>query len=201
MRFYERQGAESPAAFRAFVTYRDLGPERSLDAAYRLHNGCQESRKRASGRWKEWAKKYDWVARVQAFDDYHAMLKAVAIEEYEREQGGDQAAREAAIQQQLLEAKERLLDRITEMLDFPLERVRVEHKDGKEIHHHYPAKWSYHSLIKAVEVLDTGAQKIDVRRVNFDNLTDEQLERIANGENLLQVLLDSRRDADEEDRR
>ena len=50
--------------FRAFVIYCDLGPARSIDAAF-SQRGKPGKR---SGPWRAWTGKYAWVDRAAAFD-------------------------------------------------------------------------------------------------------------------------------------
>lgn len=182
MRAFERQERESTPAFEAFKTYRDLGAARSLDVAYRLHTGRQESTKRASGRWRKWSLVHDWVDRARAYDDYQEMIRREAIEEHERTKGVEKAEREARIQERVQALKERFIQRLEQMLDAPLQGD----------------KWNYNAVSKALEVLEGRHQRIDIRKMNLDHLSDEDLERIAGGEDPIQVLLDSLNQDDEE---
>ncbi len=78
-RSYERQAGESGASYAAFCLYRDLGPQRSVDAAYTLYlskgrqpGGNREGKsalKNAPGRWWQWASEMDWKIRCEAFDE------------------------------------------------------------------------------------------------------------------------------------
>lgn len=67
---YERQPGESSRAFRAFAIYRDLGPSRSLNAAYRHAKGSQDPALRAHAVWSGWSSKFDWPVRAAAYDDH-----------------------------------------------------------------------------------------------------------------------------------
>lgn len=67
---WERQQGESSRAFRAFMHYRDLGPDRrSLNAAYAVARETQEEL-RAPGTWYEWSAGFRWVERAAAWDAY-----------------------------------------------------------------------------------------------------------------------------------
>lgn len=72
---WERDPDETPAAWAAFVTYRDLDGRRSLRRAAWLHyHGDQEDTDGTPNaaelrRFKEWSRKYDWQVRVEAWDD------------------------------------------------------------------------------------------------------------------------------------
>jgi hypothetical protein len=66
---------ESDQAYAAFVEFRDLGPGRTADAAWRA-KGTKEGPSgppralRAPGSWKRWRAQYHWDARSEAFDDH-----------------------------------------------------------------------------------------------------------------------------------
>jgi hypothetical protein len=76
---WERLPGESDAAISAFVLYRDLGAQRSLDAAStRYHARNQQptdqpqsgsrKNKKCSGQIRTWADRWDWRARAAAWD-------------------------------------------------------------------------------------------------------------------------------------
>lgn len=65
---WERQPGESPKAFQAFATYRDLGPGRTIDAAYCTAKGLPPGSRRAARRWFTWSVQHRWVERVAAWD-------------------------------------------------------------------------------------------------------------------------------------
>jgi hypothetical protein len=60
---------ESAKAFQAFATYRDLGAERSLE---RVGKELGKTRQALDG----WSTRFDWQARVRAFDEYVASRAA-----------------------------------------------------------------------------------------------------------------------------
>ncbi len=66
---WERQEGESGRAFRAFTQYRDLGPGRSLNAAYTASREAKEEL-RAPGTWYEWSARFRWVERAAAWDAF-----------------------------------------------------------------------------------------------------------------------------------
>ncbi len=84
---WDKQPEESPKAYRAFLIYRNLGPKRSIDAAYRLSlKEHQESIKRAPRRWGEWSTQYQWVVRAQAWDQWRQQEHERIEREYEKEE-------------------------------------------------------------------------------------------------------------------
>lgn len=59
---WERQKGESAQAYEAFVTYRDMGAERSLRAVSRQLGKSKTLIDR-------WSREKDWVERVRAYDN------------------------------------------------------------------------------------------------------------------------------------
>jgi hypothetical protein len=55
-------------SFKAFCVFRDLGPARSIEAAYRIYNENKARTKQAPGHFKLWAANNNWDARAAAFD-------------------------------------------------------------------------------------------------------------------------------------
>lgn len=70
---WDRQKSESHQAFHGFAHYRDMGPERSRDKAFREHLvrclGRKETIRQAPGRWTRWSVQWQWSARANAYDD------------------------------------------------------------------------------------------------------------------------------------
>ena len=58
---------DTPKSYQGFSSYRDLGPTRSLDAAYQVYMH-QTSKKTASGYFNKWSTTGNWVDRALAFD-------------------------------------------------------------------------------------------------------------------------------------
>jgi hypothetical protein len=184
MRAWERQLGESAKAYAAWTVYRDLGPERSLRKTAQMYYGCIKNVHQLA----RWSRKFDWVERARAFDDYHEMIRREAIETHQRSRLQVFAARERKVQEELLEVKELYLAKLKTMAAWPLEKRIV--KEGENEIHIYPARWSFSTLNRGIEVLDDSPEKIDLRTIDLSQLTDEQLERIANGEDPRKVLSD-----------
>lgn len=71
---FEQQPGETPRAFAAFVRYRDMGPQRSIDRARGGSPGIQPDITRSPS-WHKWARVHHWVERAQSYD---ALLDARA---------------------------------------------------------------------------------------------------------------------------
>ena len=66
---WDRQPTEGPRAYKAFLTYRNLGPKRSIDAACRLSLEPQGKYGKNTVRgWEKWSSLHQWVARAEAWD-------------------------------------------------------------------------------------------------------------------------------------
>lgn len=64
---------ESDTAYIRFLIYRDLGPARSIDAAYAAHQGEEAAKgskrqQRAPGQWTNDSAQYRWPERARAWD-------------------------------------------------------------------------------------------------------------------------------------
>ncbi len=99
MKFKESQepwlqrNGETAEAYAAFSVYRDLGPRRSIDKAYRQHLGnkrateVSELTMRASGRWTTWSVIFAWQARAFAYDRHLARIEMAKRERIVRNNG------------------------------------------------------------------------------------------------------------------
>jgi hypothetical protein len=68
---WDQRPDEAPAAYARFLTYRNLGPTRSLDAAYQIYGGAPvgaKKPKRRPGSWQRECRDLDWTARAEAWD-------------------------------------------------------------------------------------------------------------------------------------
>ena len=59
---------EPITAYRRFLIYRDLGPGRSLEKAYRATKGNLAQGKKPTGAWTSDSTDFDWVNRATAWD-------------------------------------------------------------------------------------------------------------------------------------
>lgn len=80
---WERLPEEPEVAYARFLVYRNLGPARSLDAAYRSTAAKRDKSRsapgsklpRVSGQWQSDCSQYNWVERATAWDI--AQLEAI----------------------------------------------------------------------------------------------------------------------------
>lgn len=68
---WEQQEGEPDSAYARFCVYRDLGPSRTIEDAYKQHSGKAKKgakRQYISGQWSRDSIAYDWVKRATRFD-------------------------------------------------------------------------------------------------------------------------------------
>jgi hypothetical protein len=68
IRAWDKRPDESAAAFAQFQVFRDLGPGRTLVAAYRRRTGKPTAT--PTGSYRKLARDFDWTARAEAFDSH-----------------------------------------------------------------------------------------------------------------------------------
>jgi hypothetical protein len=77
---WERQDGEPAAAYQHFATFRDLGVDRSRDAAYRVYMRGQGQEvadtAEAPGTWTRECRRWSWVERAAVWDGRLARLQA-----------------------------------------------------------------------------------------------------------------------------
>jgi len=69
--FRSAAAGESSRAYAAFTLYRDLGPARSQQSAWREHlkrAGRGEETISCPRTWQDWSSKFEWVGRAAAYD-------------------------------------------------------------------------------------------------------------------------------------
>jgi len=66
---FERQQDETDAAWQAFCAYRDIGPGRSQQQAWRIYAGERGlTAPMPTGSFRGWVKTYDWEGRAAEYD-------------------------------------------------------------------------------------------------------------------------------------
>src|SRR3954469_1911457 len=87
---FEQQPRESSKAFAAFNLYLSLGPQRSLAAvAQKLSKSGQLL--------KRWSRKFEWPARVQAYDGHLAIVEREAAEALARANAAEREKRKQKV--------------------------------------------------------------------------------------------------------
>lgn len=88
---------EGNEAYAAFCVYRDMGPSRSIDSAYRQQLSNKRATPvsglsmRASGRWTAWSTIYEWGLRALAYDRHMDTIRHSGRETYVTRNGIDWA--------------------------------------------------------------------------------------------------------------
>jgi len=126
----ERLANESARAYQAFCIYRDLGPSRSIDQAWRSRRSSSKGGSaRRPGHWAAWSQKYKWVERAEAYDDSIDEARRIATAD-RRRQLLDQRSRFELEEQQRIENRARGADLLIEkMLAGPLTEVTQVTRD------------------------------------------------------------------------
>ncbi len=69
---WDQQQDENRVAYMQFLTYRNLGPTRTIDGAYRAYLKdfalSEKVPERAPGNWREASSEFQWKHRAEAFD-------------------------------------------------------------------------------------------------------------------------------------
>lgn len=182
MRAFEQQPGESAKAFAAYKAYRDLGAGRTLKTAAAAFYGVEEATESQHTQLRRWSSRFDWRARVQAYEDWLEMHRLSAIEEHEASKAGELAQRHLALKEKLLENAELFAEQANKMLQWPLSDQRVIRGEGEnegDTHIFMPAKWGKDTAARyqATVANYLGAEKEleDVGEYDFSDLTDEEL--------------------------
>jgi hypothetical protein len=183
---WDIQHSETPEAYHAFTAFRDLGPTRSLDKAYRTQTGRTT---RAPGRWKTWHRQHNWKARAAALDRHQQEVGQVAAEAAVAAYAA--ASAEARLEQLRREqAWQFIIDRkIQEMDKVPIVKRRIgRYDDGRPFSVEEPARWTLKTMLEFIRfgrnlgrmtnkmptVVDDEAPADDLKELFFE--TDGQLE-------------------------
>jgi hypothetical protein len=143
---WDRRKGESEQAYAAFLRYRDLGEGRTLE---RLSEGSSQTHPKPIpfGTVKDYSKRHKWVDRARAWDSYlQAERDKVAVAEARKWERRRRQDLEAGWQQ-----AERLIERATRMLEFPLVTKTIEDDGHTTVIQ--PARWR---LRDAALLLRTG---------------------------------------------
>lgn len=142
---WERRPKESARAYAAFVVFRNLGPSRTLRAAYRQLSGNEQA-SQCSGEFSMRAVRFRWQERANAWDDHlQAERDRVAAEEsakWER--------RRLQNQEDVYLDAMRLREKARSMIEYPHLRRTLEREerdpDGRVVRQFFtiePARWGF----------------------------------------------------------
>ena len=193
MSVWERQSEETPKQYEAFACYRDMGPSRSLQAV-----GRELGKSRAL--MERWSAANGWVERARALDARDDAIRLEAVELHDLGKAADRARRTEALRSENLANEERAaaveakyLDRAERLIDeLPLvQKTTVREEDGKPVVYVIqPA--TKNAVLDAARLHKIATRgepsKVDLRTYDLTQATEEQLERIAAGEDPARVL-------------
>lgn len=141
--FDEPLPKERSGAFAAFIHYRDMGPDRSIEAVSRkVSKNIQLI--------KNWSSAYDWVERALAWDAHLATISAKAQEDATRATAYKWAKRREEKKEIQYQRAQELFRRVDACLKFPL--VTTTMRDGKTVVN--PAKWTMGDLPRMIDIAE-----------------------------------------------
>jgi hypothetical protein len=158
---WDRQPGETEKAYTAFMSYRDLGPERTLiDADYitRVNANKPLTHEGKSGNVGVWSSRWRWLERCRHWDNHLQAErdKAAAAEarKWERRRQENREANFAIAQ--------KLRDRVEELLKHTTVKRRLKpQKDGDPVMIIEPAAWTQRDLaILSKAAADLAAQSM-----------------------------------------
>lgn len=144
---WERREGEPNKWYARFQTYLLLGPDRSLYAAYnawREQSGAKSAQKRAGLplSWRLAAEQWEWSSRAEQFDEHE---RAQQVAEWAR--------RRDELREQEWKYAQELIDKVRQMLVFPLAKTTRSTQDGgqtvvTEVH---PTTWKMSDAARMME--------------------------------------------------
>ncbi|MFM7852224.1 MAG: hypothetical protein ACKO96_09995, partial [Flammeovirgaceae bacterium] len=106
-KIYDRQSTDTNKSFSAFVIYRDMGSDRSLEKV-RIECGYRSVRK-----LELWSAKYQWVARCRAFDDDESKAQSKALQQ-------QRLKHQMQIEKDAWALREKILKKADQLLAIPI---------------------------------------------------------------------------------
>jgi len=180
---WERQDKETSKAYKAFCEYRDLGLDRSLS---KLTQELDVSKTHLGN----WSSKYDWVNRVQAFDDYIESRVRDSNETAIVEMRSRHAKQSQELQDALVLPLEVLNRKIEKTPDLnELDKLKISEllalvtqgaRCLKQLTEIEREARGLPSSSNKMEVTGTFRDKVDILKELCDNMSPEQKEGILN---------------------
>ncbi len=146
--------SESNKAYEAFRNYLGMGRQRT-------HRKVAQQLRTSATNIHHMARRYKWRERISS-----SMLEDRQIEQGAKavaalETARDLEARQKQVENDALELSEKFIDKLREMLRFPVVTARKtkteESEDGKVTHTHItyqPAKWTFADIIRIMQGTD-----------------------------------------------
>lgn len=123
---WDRQPRETPKAFQAWEHYRDAGPERSTRKTAR-------ALKKDPSLIAQWSSRWNWQARLLAFDAYNAEREREAIGDAMRREADKWAKRENSLRETRWNEAERLTRKAGEILNARIQKGRHNPGDAARL--------------------------------------------------------------------
>lgn len=176
---WEQRESEGQKAFRAFVFYRDLGLDRSLNLAYRA---CVRDENRdAPGTWQAWSREFEWVDRCRAYDahcdDLRRKTRERRIAELEDRRFDFEFENQGLLENWVRNLDEKLWQTLQEGFTETKEQCVKDGETGelvvikRETKVKFPALGSFARLLEARN--DTGRQAVEGPRKKPDQVASD----------------------------
>lgn len=197
---WDLQRGETAKAFAAFRLYLELGPDRTIQAAFAKSRGLAPGEKHIDGTFLDWSSKFSWVKRVLAYDAHMAAEYDRQVVAARTAEAAKWAKRQEDIREDEYTMAQRLKDVAGRMLDQPLiEAIADPNAKPEDVAKMVPANWKMSDAAKFLETFsklgrlaaqmatdtqrreltgaDGGAIKTE-RSFDFDGLEDEDLDAL-----------------------
>ena len=183
---WEQQPDEPAKHFAWFHVFLMLGPSRSISAAYNAVQNTKTGKKSKevhgsriqSRTWQTTSRDWRWGTRARAWDAEQRRL--------------DEAAKVAArveLTEREFKQRQKMMDKIEKMLEFPVHRVEHVEEDGKTVTIVNPARWDFNTVARlllaqaklgqmSIKWEDAGNKDVTAM-LTVRTMTDAELEEIA----------------------
>lgn len=185
VRPWHRLNGEPSHAYGAFLLYRDLAPmNRTIIAAWRTQPGHERDRDHSTN-WTRLRDRYEWEERTEAYDRHLEGVEDTAREAVTASEAEKWALRRMEQREKEHRVKNRIYNRLDEMLDHPMlmEKVETNDDDGTTTVFMVPAKWDYKSVAALAKAAsEIGRLSADMKTQNVGLPLDDILAALANAD-------------------
>lgn len=174
---WARMKGEGPEAFAAFVTYRDMGPKRSI---VKLTGGRQNRGKRTQA--EKWSTKFNWVARCVDWEQHLDTVRTSAAEQEVADQRRRQIDAAQKMQGLGLTELAKLIDKATkdEKATISVRELRWFLKDGTSMERVALGEPTEVTQVTTDDGVEAALEKMTPRQIKIQ----KALNKIARGEEL-----------------
>lgn len=147
---WDLQPGETSKAFAAFRVYLELGPQRTIQVAFKQARGIKSNEYVVDGTFLEWSRKFSWVKRALEFDAHMARVFDAKVAAEREKEATKWEKRREKIREEEYKLSERLRTVANRMLDMPL--IEKIEEAGEDVTKIMPANWKMSDAAKFAEV-------------------------------------------------